>query len=210
MTNYDKCMKYLQEEKGLNLSQSLLVIEGLKSAVDVDILTSQDYDYGQMREILHGLQKGVDVTLYSDNRFTANQMEYLCQCLENKLNIAEFASPEYSLAQMKAIMMCCGLKLDAAPFKRDELMAVYANAILKYYPAIDLNGDFSWLSSCEDEEKVSYILEAKVNGSFRNDMLLKSTRELRTERESEKKNAFYDDLLNPDRLKRFELFNSYE
>ena len=39
MTSYDKCKQYLQEEKGLSLSQSLLIIEGLKDFVDVDAMT---------------------------------------------------------------------------------------------------------------------------------------------------------------------------
>lgn len=87
MTSYDKCKQYLQEEKGLSLSQSLLIIEGLKDFVDVDAMTIQNFDYGQMREILCGLRSGVDVSLYSDVRYTVAQMEYLRKCLEMKMDV---------------------------------------------------------------------------------------------------------------------------
>ena len=195
MTSYDKCKQYLQEEKGLSLSQSLLVIEGLKDFVDVDAMTIQNFDYGQMREILYGLRSGVDVSIYSDVRYTVAQMEYLRKCLEMKMDVSEFANPDYSIEQMQAIMMCKGIKLDI---------------ILKYYPAISLDDDFSWLSYCEDREKISHILEAKATHSFRDDMLHMTTRELMQEKEIAKKNAFYDELLDPHRLRQFDLFDSYE
>lgn len=210
MTSYDKCKQYLQEEKGLSLSQSLLIIEGLKDFVDVDAMTIQNFDYGQMREILCGLRSGVDVSLYSDVRYTVAQMEYLRKCLEMKMDVSEFADPNYSIEQMQAIMMCKGIKLDPTPFKQNEVMAKYADIILKYYPAISLDDDFSWLSYCEDREKISYILEAKATHSFRDDMLHMTTRELTQEKEIAKRNSFYDELLDPHRLRQFNLFDSYE
>ena len=137
-------------------------------------------------------------------------MEYLRKCLEMKMDVSEFADPDYSIEQMQAIMMCKGIKLDPTPFKQNEVMAKYADIILKYYPAISLDDDFSWLSYCEDREKISHILEAKATHSFRDDMLHMTTRELMQEKEIAKKNAFYDELLDPHRLRQFNLFDSYE